>query len=131
MAVGAINNVGKAIKGAKILVMGCTYKENATDTREAPVRDMIRELCERGAEVYGYDPLVRNGEKDFGIKFLTLLTEAPRMDCVILTVAHDIFKAMSFSEIRDVLDSRPVIIDIPGSFGTEETRVAGIVYERL
>jgi len=38
--------------------MGLTYKENVPDTRESPVREMVKELKEFGIEVYGYDPLL-------------------------------------------------------------------------
>ncbi|MDI6886726.1 MAG: UDP binding domain-containing protein [archaeon] len=37
--------------------MGLTYKENVPDTRESPVREMVKELKEFGVEVYGYDPI--------------------------------------------------------------------------
>ena len=42
--------------------MGLTYKENVPDTRESPVREMVRELKEFGVNVYGYDPLLSKEE---------------------------------------------------------------------
>ena len=44
MTIKALNNIGKVIKGSKVLIMGLTYKENVRDTRESPVTDMIKEL---------------------------------------------------------------------------------------
>lgn len=44
MAIKGLNEVGKVIKGSKILIMGLTYKENVADTRESPVREMLKEL---------------------------------------------------------------------------------------
>jgi len=58
MAIKGLNEVGKVIKGSKVLIMGLTYKENVPDTRESPVREMVKELKEFGVNVYGYDPLL-------------------------------------------------------------------------
>ena len=46
MAIKGLNEVGKVIKGSKVLIMGLTYKENVADTRESPVREMVKELKE-------------------------------------------------------------------------------------
>ena len=45
-AIKGLNEVGKVIKGSKVLIMGLTYKENVPDTRESPVREMVKELKE-------------------------------------------------------------------------------------
>jgi len=59
------------IKGSKVLIMGLTYKENVPDTRESPVREMVKELKEFGVTVYGYDPLLSKEEIEaFGVKAL-------------------------------------------------------------
>jgi len=50
------------IKGSKVLIMGLTYKENVADTRESPVREMVKELKEFGVDVYGYDSLLSREE---------------------------------------------------------------------
>lgn len=131
MTIKSLNNTGKVIKGSKVLIMGCTYKENVADTRETPVRDLIKELYEYGIEVFGYDPLVKDGEMDFGIKFVALLNGAPKVDAIILTVAHDIFKGISLENLLDILNSGPIIIDVRGLFDTPEIRNSGIIYERL
>ncbi|MCW3134423.1 MAG: UDP binding domain-containing protein [Methanophagales archaeon] len=70
------------IKGSKVLIMGLTYKENVPDTRESPVREMVKELKEFGVEVYGYDPLLSKEEIEaFGVKALDDFNVI--MDCVI------------------------------------------------
>ena len=59
------------IKGSKVLIMGLTYKENVADTRESPVREMLKELKEFGVDVHGYDPLLSRKEIEaFGVKAL-------------------------------------------------------------
>jgi UDP-N-acetyl-D-mannosaminuronate dehydrogenase len=42
MAIKGLNDVGKVIKGSRVLIMGLTYKENVPDTRESPVREIVR-----------------------------------------------------------------------------------------
>ncbi len=99
-----------------MLIMGLTYKENVPDTRESPVREMVKELKEFGVDVYGYDPLLsEEAIEAFGVNALddilqvtdhTLLPEgrilppagrpiADCMDCVIVAVAHNKFKRMN------------------------------------
>ncbi len=68
MTIKALNNVGKVIKGSKVLIMGLTYKENVADTRETPVKGIIQELKEYGVDIFGYDPLLNDIEHEFGIK---------------------------------------------------------------
>ena len=83
------------IKGSKVLIMGLTYKENVPDTRESPVREMVKELKEFGVSVYGYDPLLSKEEIEaFGVKALDDFNVI--MDCVIVAVAHDEFKINPF-----------------------------------
>jgi UDP-N-acetyl-D-glucosamine/UDP-N-acetyl-D-galactosamine dehydrogenase len=131
IAIKSLNNAGKVIKGSKVLIMGLTYKENVEDSRETPVRDVIKELCEYGVDVYGYDPLVKNGEEEFGIKFIRKLSDSPMMDCVILTVAHDIFKSISLVQLRSIMNYHPVLVDIRGLFDTPEVHNSEIIYRRL
>jgi UDP-N-acetyl-D-galactosamine dehydrogenase len=114
-----------------VLIMGVTYKENVEDTRETPARDIIKELQDYGIEVIGYDPVAKDPEKAFGIKFISDLSEAPLMDCVIVTIAHDVFKGITIESLRRIMNSHPVLIDIRGLFDTQTTRDAGFTYRRL
>lgn len=131
MTIKSINDACKVIKGAKVLIMGCTYKENIADTRETPIRDVIKGLHEYGVEVYGYDPLVEDGEKDFGIKFFKTFGEISNMDCILLIVAHDNFKWISPNNFRGIMNSSPIVIDIKGLFDSREMDDCGIIYKRL
>ena len=112
--------------------MGLTYKENVPDTRESPVREMVREF---GVNVYGYDPLLSREEiEDFGVKtldfsfstgFLFSKKKKCKVDCVIVAVAHDEFKNKSFLSTgsffrKKVLNDKPVLVDVRGMFDGEE-----------
>jgi UDP-N-acetyl-D-glucosamine/UDP-N-acetyl-D-galactosamine dehydrogenase len=131
MTIKGINDTGKAIKDSKVLIMGCTYKENVSDTRESPVRSVIKELSEYKIEVYGYDPLVSDGERELGIKFIKDLKEAPKMDALILTLVHDDFKLIDHKLILNLLSHDPVIIDVQGFFDVPAYHNRGITYKRL
>ena len=109
------------IKGSKVLIMGLTYKENVPDTRESPVREMVKELKEFGVTVYGYDPLLSKEEIEaFGVKALDDFNVI--MDCVIVAVAHDEFKKMKLDDIRKFVNNKPVLVDIRRMFNREKAR---------
>ena len=130
MAIKGLNEVGKVIKGSKVLIMGVTYKENVPDTRESPVREMVKELKEFGVDVYGYDPLLSNEEiEGFGVKALDELNV--KVDCVIMAVAHDEFKKMELDDIKKFMNDKPVLIDVRGMFDEQEARRKGIYYRSL
>jgi UDP-N-acetyl-D-galactosamine dehydrogenase len=131
LTVKAINKAGKVIRGSKVLIMGCTYKDNAPDTRETQVRTVISELREYGVEVLGYDPLVRDGEKEFRIKFLDSLTGGIKMDAVIINVVHDVYKNITIDKLIKILNPSPVIVDIKGLFNPRDLHGTGVIYKRL
>ena len=128
MALKGLNEVGKVIKGSKVLIMGLTYKENVPDTRESPVRAMVQELKEFGVDVFGYDPALSDERiRSFGIKLLEE-REKENMDCVIITVAHDKFKNRGFNLLSEIMDGRGVLIDIKGIWNQEEAKKWGFYY---
>ncbi len=139
MAVKGLNEVGKVIKHSKILILGLTYKENVPDTRESPVREMVKELKEFGVDVYGYDPLLNTEElESFGVKaldfsfstgFLFSKKKKCKVDCVIMAVAHNEFKKMELGDLARWMNDKPVLIDVKGMFN--ETDVKDFYYRKL
>lgn len=132
MAIKGLNDVGKVIRGSKVLIMGLTYKENVPDTRESPVREIVRVLEEFGVNVYGYDPLLSDEMiEEFGVKALD--DQDGTVDCVIVTVAHDEFKEMGLPDMVRfmAMDEAPVLVDVRGMFDREEAEGRGIYYRRL
>jgi UDPglucose 6-dehydrogenase/UDP-N-acetyl-D-galactosamine dehydrogenase len=130
MAIKGLNEVGKVIKGSKVLIMGLTYKENVADTRESPVREMLKELKEFCIKIYGYDPLLSKEEIEaFGVKALDELNV--KVDCVIVTVADDEFKRMKLEDLTRMMNDKPVLIDVRGMFDEEEAIETGVYYRRL
>ncbi|MBA1343514.1 MAG: UDP-N-acetyl-D-mannosamine dehydrogenase [ANME-2 cluster archaeon] len=132
MAIKGLNDVGKVIKGSKVLIMGLTYKENVPDTRESPVREIVRVLEEFGVTVYGYDPLLSDAMiEGFGVKALD--AQDAKVACVIVTVAHDEFKEMGLSDMARfmAMGETPVLVDVRGMFDRAEAEQRGIYYRRL
>lgn len=130
MAVKGLNKVGKAIKGSNVLIMGLTYKEDVADIRESPVENMVHELKEYDVNVYGYDPLLSDAViEHFGAHPLPKLDK--KMDAVIITVAHTKFREMNLEQIRGLMKSRPVLVDVRGMLDQDEAEKTGMYYRKL
>ena len=131
IAIKALNSAEKVIKGSKVLIMGLTYKENVPDTRESPVKEMIKELKEYEVEIFGYDPLLNKKEvEEFGIMVVENIDDI-RADCVIITVAHDLFRKITLNELKKMSGDKPILIDVRGTFDEEEAVKAGFYYRTL
>ena len=116
MAIKELNDAGKVIKGSKVMIIGLTYKENVPDTRESPAREMVKALQEYKVDVYGYDPLLSRKEiEGFGIKAVERLSEI-KIDCIILAVSHEQFRALDFTDLEKAMKNCPAIVDVKGVF---------------
>ena len=131
ITIKALNNAEKVIKRSKVLVMGLAYKENVADTRESPASRIIKELKEYGVEVFGYDPLVDDIKDEFGIEVIDDVTNAKNINCVILTVSHDVFREITLEELKEIMNDSPVIVDVRGMFDEEEAEEKGFYYRSL
>lgn len=133
MAIKGINEVGKVIKGSKVLIMGLTYKENVPDTRESPVSEMIHELKEFDVDVYGYDPLLEPTEIErFGAQPLASLQDldAP-MSCIIINSPHDVFASLTLEKVLSICNGKPIIVDVTGMLKGNEGLRDGCCYRTL
>ena len=92
---------GIPVKGARVLVMGLTFKENTPDLRNTRVVDIIDELSEYGISVDVHDPWVDAGEarEHYGVE-LVAEPAAGAYDGIILAVAHRQFRAMDAEQLR-------------------------------
>jgi UDP-N-acetyl-D-galactosamine dehydrogenase len=131
MTIKALNSAGKVIKGSKVLIMGLTYKEDVADIRETPARGIIRELEEYGIDIIGYDPLLNNIEREFGIRALTSLKNTSGVDCVILTVAHKALAEITLDELKSIMNANPILIDVRGRFEPAIATEFGFHYRSL
>jgi UDP-N-acetyl-D-galactosamine dehydrogenase len=130
LAIKGINETGKTIKDSKVLIMGLTYKENVPDTRESPVKAMVKELKEFSCDVYGFDPLLTKKEiESFNVK--TIDTLKGKVDCIILAVAHDLFKRKTFKDLKHMMKEKPVLIDVRRMYNKDEAKKLGFYYYTL
>ncbi|WP_373032379.1 nucleotide sugar dehydrogenase [Sulfurovum sp.] len=106
----------KKIKGANILIMGLTFKEDCPDIRNSKVFDIINELKDYGCNVDAYEPWI--DEKDITQNNFSLISDpfkgSKKYDAVIIAVGHKIFKVLKYSEYKDISTLEPVLIDIKG-----------------
>ncbi len=130
LAIKGINDVGKPIKGSKVIILGLTYKENVPDIRESPAKDIVKNLKDFGIVVYGYDPLLSKEEIErFGIIALSDLHV--EVDCIVVTVGHNEFKSLSFSDMGRMMHENPVLIDVRGLFDEVQAAENGFYYKKL
>ena len=110
------------VDGAKILLLGLTFKENCPDLRNTKVVDIIKELQEYNIEVDVYDPWIdpKEAEHEYGITPITSL-ENGKYDGVILAVAHKQFKEMGIDAIRKLGKPAHVVYDLKYLFAPEQT----------
>ena len=123
----------KAVKGAKVAILGFTFKENCPDTRNTKVIDIVNELKE-----YGIEPIIADPQADaeeakrlYGFEFVDV-NEIRDMDAVVLAVAHKEFKEYSSANIEKMYgEGNRVLIDIKGILDRKEFSDRGISYWRL
>lgn len=135
-AVKKLISVGKGVKGAKVAILGFTFKENCPDVRNSKVIDIVNELKEYGIDPLIYDPQADSLEvkKLYGIN-LVPFSSIKDLDIVILAVSHKQFKDLSMEQIDklfiDEEAKQKVIIDVKGMLDREEYEAAGYCYWRL
>lgn len=123
----------KAVKGARVGVLGFTFKEDCPDTRNTKVIDIIDELKEYGISAVVADPVADTDEAKrlYDIDILGL-DEMKGMDAVILAVAHSEFKDLKMEEMDTLFGSgKKVLLDVKGVLERSIYELAGYSYWRL
>lgn len=125
-------SAGSSIKGAKVIVLGLTFKENCPDLRNSKVADVVRELKEYGCDVYVHDPIAESieAENEYGIS-LTGWDELPLADAVVAAVSHKHYLEMPLAEILCRLMPGGVFIDVKSAYSSLEINTAGFSLWRL
>lgn len=123
----------KAVKGAKVGILGFTFKENCPDTRNSKVFDIVKELREYGIEPLITDPTADADEAKrlYGVEFVKM-SDIKNMDAVVLAVAHNEFAKFQMKEIDAMFGKgQKVLIDVKGLLNRGEYEKAGYNYWRL
>jgi len=112
------------VEGAKVLVMGLTFKENCPDLRNTRVVDIIAELKDYNCEVDVYDPWVtaEEAQNEYGITPIDK-PDSDNYDAIILAVAHRQFKDMGANAIRDFGRPNVVLYDLKYVLSTKESDI--------
>ena len=123
----------KAVKGAKVAILGFTFKENCPDTRNTKVIDIVKELNE-----YGIYPMITDPAADaveakrlYDMDFVTM-DAIKKMDAVVLAVAHTEFASLTMDQIGSFFgEGKKVLLDLKGLLNRKEYEAAGYSYWRL
>lgn len=125
--------IDRPVKGAKVAILGFTFKENCPDTRNTRVIDIVHEL-----DGFGIKPVIADPEADaaetrheYGIE-LDHIEKIKGMDAVVLAVAHDTFKAYDPKGMQSFYkNGSKVLMDLKGMLDRSAFESAGYLYWRL
>jgi UDP-N-acetyl-D-mannosaminuronic acid dehydrogenase len=121
LAEDGLKEAGRAVKGAKVAVLGYAYLENTGDARNSPTIPLVERLQALGAEVVIQDPRFA----EFNISLEKAVTGS---DCVIVMVAHDEYCGIDLADLRKWI-ATPVLIDGRNVFDKERARELGFIYK--
>jgi len=123
---------GSYVKGAKVNILGLTFKENCADLRNSKVIDIIRELQSYNIEVFVHEPEADPEEAmhEYGVRLLTW-DELPRADAIVAAVAHRRFLALEVEDFTKKLVKGGAFIDVKTLFDATRLRAAGVNVWRL
>ena len=126
--------LGRPINGARVAVLGLSFKENVPDIRNTRVTDIVRELESYCVEVLVHDPLAEaeEVERELGL-CLHGFGELTDIDGLVLAVPHARYREMGLQRLRSCFrdSSRGLLADVKGLFAPEEAKGLGIDYWRL
>jgi len=109
---------GIAIKGAKVLMLGITFKENCPDVRNTKIVDVLASLQDYGLIVDVYDPWANAEEvrHEYGYELQTSL-ENQKYEGIVLGVAHKEFQGLDLNSLKSEI---AVVYDVKGILTNEQ-----------
>lgn len=123
----------KAVRNARVAILGFTFKENCPDTRNTKIIDIVNELREYGIEPMIADPTAdaEEAKKLYSVEFVDM-SEIKNVDAVVLAVAHTEFKSLNMEQINTLYgEGKKIMIDVKGLLNRKEYEEAGYSYWRL
>ncbi|MEP6607929.1 MAG: nucleotide sugar dehydrogenase [Burkholderiaceae bacterium] len=123
---------GVAVKGAQVVVLGLTFKENCPDLRNSKVIDVIRELESYGVTVTVHDPVAdpQDAFDHYGLS-LASWDELPRAHAVVAAVAHQAFRERSVDNMMEKLAPGALYVDVKCQADAGAFRDRGVTVWRL
>lgn len=108
---------GKNVAGAKVLVMGATFKENVSDIRNSKVADVVKELRSYMVDVEVADPYAESEELQHEYGFELSQITPGSYDAIIVAVNHDKYVEMSADDFRELFsDDKGILVDVKGIY---------------
>ncbi|MBI5330757.1 MAG: nucleotide sugar dehydrogenase [Betaproteobacteria bacterium] len=129
---GMIKN-GSPVRGAKVIVLGLTFKENCPDLRNSKVADVVKELKEFGCDVSVHDPIAEppEAEHEYGIT-LTPWDQLPaQADAIVAAVSHREYLSMPLGDILGKLKAGGIFADVKSAYDQAAVRASGHALWRL
>ncbi len=123
LVVETLQKMERPIVGAKVLVLGYAYLENADDTRESPSKVLVQHLKGLGIEPVIHDPWVQEYKGD-------ILRKAVGCDAVALMVKHQEYYSIELKALRDALQT-PILVDGRHVVDSVLAQAAGLIYRGL
>ncbi|SFW29985.1 nucleotide sugar dehydrogenase [Nitrosovibrio sp. Nv17] len=127
-----IIKAGINVRGARVNVLGLSFKENCPDLRNSKVADLVRELESYGVEIHVHDPVADPDEarEEYGLA-LESWEQLPRADAIILAVSHHEFVSRPLPEFQSKVTDRGCFIDVKSQLDPVALKAAGLNVWRL
>ena len=120
----------KDIDGRRIAVLGLTYKPNVDDIRESPAIEVARQLSNAGAQIFAYDPYIRQVKID-GLEIQPDLETAIKdVELLLLLVGHNPLRELEPENVADLSQAR-LLVDAVNCWDPESWTKAGFQIYRL
>ena len=123
----------RKVNGARVAVLGLTFKENVPDLRNTRVVDIVRELEDYGIAVSVHDPLADPEEARhyYGISLLAL-DELQGSEAVIVAVMHRHYSELGLERIAALCGGQPaLVLDVKSGFDRKQAEALGLIYSRI
>ncbi len=124
---------GKAVKGAKVAVLGITFKEDVPDLRNTRVVDIVHELKDYGVEVMVHDPLADPTEAQayYGLDIVPM-DALIGVDAVVVAVMHKAYGKMGIDGIAKLCtNGSPIVVDVKSAFNKALAAEKNLLYWQL
>jgi len=124
---------GTNIKGAKVIVLGLTFKENCSDLRNSQAADVVKELQDFGCEVHVHDPQAEPEQAlhEYGITLSEWGQLPQNADAIVAAVSHAEYTTQPVTNLLALLKPGCVFIDIKSAYSPEAITAAGACLWRL
>lgn len=123
---------GSSVKGAKITVLGLTFKEDVPDLRNSKVIDVVRELESYGMQVQIHDPIAESEEarEEYGVH-LVKWEDLAQADAIVAAVSHEWYKQQPLEALLAKMKKGGCFVDVKSAFDPARITAHGARHWRL